>query len=728
MFTLKTAPAKTFAAAISAVAALSATAVVHQRIDWTYYEQSDGTIALGGANGSCAIPTTTAGHITIPSVINGKDVTAIGRYAFQNCRSLTSITIPMSVTRLEEGAFFGCTSVTNVFLSDSVSFIGDMAFSECWSLTNAQGFVIQKDILFGYWGNKTTLTIPSNVKSLSGYALYKKYNITEITIPNGVTNIGKYAFSECSKLKSVSIPTSILTFGERVFSNCEALESISLPNTLTEIADCFFSACKSLKSLKLPAKLKSIGASAFSSCTSLATIDFPNGLTNISRYAFSNCASLQSILIPPSVTTIGEHAFERCSKMASVRFLGEAPIMGESIFTEPPENAQVTLPAELESWAGIETPWYGMKVIAAKPDGGPYQQIIDKTTWTFTVSNGIASVYSGRFATPAIPNTTAGDIAIPAKLGNCDVGSIGDRAFYYCSKLTSVIIPDGVISIGESAFEGCTSLRTASLPPSMIALSNYAFYNCSNLQTVAFEDDILLIGNYAFCGCTSLASITFNGNEPAVGNYAFYSCPNTAKVFIPQNAMGWAAAGNLWNNMQLNYLNKEATPTYVNSIPEFTAFTPNASIKITPVARALFTQDDANALLDKVVFIPNDVSQEIRFFKKKATIDLTGAVVISAELDLEALEFKKTSKQVIEQILSAENGPVTISLNSAKAGFWYGIISSTTLDGLSAATTADVAERATANGVSLTIPKPQEGTAFLKVLIASQKIAAIGDN
>ena len=727
MFTLKTVPAKTFAAAISAITALSATAVVHQRIDWIYYEQSDGTIALGGANGSCAIPTTTAGHITIPSAINGKDVTAIGRYAFQNCRSLTSITIPMSVTRLEEGAFFGCSSVTNVFLSDSVSFIGDMAFSECWSLTNAQGFVIQKDILFGYWGKETNLTIPSNVKSLSGYALYKKYDITEVTIPNGITNIGKYAFSECSKLKSISIPSSVTTFGERAFYYCEALESISLPNSLAEIDVCLFTHCFSLKSVTLPKKLKNIKESAFSSCPSLATVDLPLSITNIARYAFSGCTSLQSITIPSSVTSIGEHAFENCPAMNSVRFIGNAPIMGKNLFTCPPEGAQVTLPVELKSWSGTGTEWYGMTVIAAKHDGGPYAESVEGITWEFTVSNGVAAVYSGQFGKPAIPKTTAGDVSIPQKLGNCPVTSIGDRAFYYCDRLTSVTIPDGVISIGESAFEGCSSLRIALLPPSMIAVGNFAFYNCSNLHKVVFEDDILLIGNYAFCGCQSLASITFNGNEPAVGNYAFYSCPKTAKVFIPPNAWGWAAAGNLWNDMQLIHFNKETARNYVNSLPDFTAFTPDASIQITPAARGAFTQDDANAFLEKVVFIPSDISQESRFFKKKSAIDTTGAVVISAELDLDALEFTKTSQQVIEQITAAQTDQVVISLNSAKEGFWYGIFSSSSLDGLKAARTPDYAARATANGVSLTIPKPREKTNFLKVMVGSQKFAADGD-
>ena len=100
------------------------------------------------------------------------------------------------------------------------------------------------------------------------------------------------------------------------------------------------------------------------------------------------------------MTGIGKNAFERCPALASVRFVGDAPVMGKELFTTPPENAQVTLPAELEGWVGIGDTWYGMTVIAARADGGPYSEMVDGVTWAFTVSNGMATVAAERSVRP----------------------------------------------------------------------------------------------------------------------------------------------------------------------------------------------------------------------------------------------------------------------------------------------------------------------------------------
>ena len=74
--------------------------------------------------------------VTIPDTIDGRKVTSIGGYAFRECTSLTSVTIPDSVTSIEQYAFRDCTSLTSVTIPDSVTTIGGSAFWGCKNLTS----------------------------------------------------------------------------------------------------------------------------------------------------------------------------------------------------------------------------------------------------------------------------------------------------------------------------------------------------------------------------------------------------------------------------------------------------------------------------------------------------------------------------------------------------------------------------------------------------------------
>ena len=113
-------------------------------------------------------------------------IKVIADSAFNDCTSLTSITIPDSVTSIGDGALSSCTSLTSVTIPNSVTSIGDSAFSYCESLTS--------------------ITIPNSVTSIGDYAFYSCTSLTSVTVPNSVTGIGDHAFYNCTSLTNITIP------------------------------------------------------------------------------------------------------------------------------------------------------------------------------------------------------------------------------------------------------------------------------------------------------------------------------------------------------------------------------------------------------------------------------------------------------------------------------------------------------------------------------------------
>ena len=84
--------------------------------------------------------------------------------------------------------------------------------------------------------------------------------------------------------------------------------------------------------------------------------------------------------------------------------------------------------------------------------------------------------------------------------GTYGVTSIGNYAFYGCSSLTSVTIPNGVTSIGNYAFYGCSSLTSITIPDGVTSIGIYAFYGCSSLTSITIPDGVTSIGDWAFYG------------------------------------------------------------------------------------------------------------------------------------------------------------------------------------------------------------------------------------
>ena len=226
------------------------------------------------------------GNIVIPEEIsyenNTLKVTSIGKDAFLDRSSMTSVTIPNSVTSIGSKAFSGCSKLTSITIPNSVTTIGTSAFEGCSGLTS-------------------------------------------VTIPNGVTTIGDFAFKDCSGLTSITIPESMTKISRETFSGCSGLTSVAIPKSISYIGSHAFYKCSNLPSITIPNSVTNIGEMAFANCSGLTSIVIPNSVEKIGDGAFYECSNITSVTIGSSVTEIGKRAFYWWAKNITIISLIEKP-------------------------------------------------------------------------------------------------------------------------------------------------------------------------------------------------------------------------------------------------------------------------------------------------------------------------------------------------------------------------------------------------------------------
>ena len=282
-------------------------------IDSFTYEINGESVTITGYTGS-------EGNVTIPSEIDGKPVTAIGERAFSQNNTLTSVAIPDSVTGIGDYAFYE-SGLENINIPAGVTTIGRSAFTNCKSLSSvtfAEGSRLSSigDSAFYLTWSLTSIEIPDGVTVIGDYAFYES-GLENINIPAGVTTIGMGAFEECFNLSGVTFEKD---------------------SKLTEIESGTFFGCVDLTSIEIPAGVTSIGIMAFCSCSDLTSVTFEEGsqLSSIREGAFYWCMGLTDITIPSGVTSIGSGAFNICEKLGSITFTGNtAPeLEADNVFDE----------------------------------------------------------------------------------------------------------------------------------------------------------------------------------------------------------------------------------------------------------------------------------------------------------------------------------------------------------------------------------------------------------
>jgi len=155
-------------------------------------------------------------------------------------------------------------------------------------------------------------------------------------------------------------------------------------------------------------------------------------------------------------------------------------------------------------------------------------------------------------------------VEIPSIIKGCAVTSIGVRAFYGCSSLVNVVIPDSVTSIGASAFSGCTSIVDVAIPQ-CVCLSTMreifpdgyqsvtniviadgvtrigaeCFKDCLSLKKIVIPASVSVIYDNAFQNCSALEEIVFLGDAPDVGNNILLGTPRSLKITVKEGSVGW---------------------------------------------------------------------------------------------------------------------------------------------------------------------------------------------
>ncbi|MBQ8357683.1 MAG: leucine-rich repeat domain-containing protein [Clostridia bacterium] len=485
---------------------------------------------------------------SLQSVTLPPSLKIIYTYAFYNT-SLTSLEIPAGVTDIKTWAFANSTLLKNVtFAGTALKNIGNDAFSGCAMLN---GVTLPDSVttigsrMFQNCTSLSSITVPAGVTTLPTSIFYGCTSLKTATL-EGVTSIGNNAFENCSLLETVNLPEGLLTIGQYAFNTCSALKSVSLPSTLTGIYSYAFSAT-GLIAITLPQGLTSIGSYAFAE-TGLTSVTVPKSVTSLGSSAFSDCTALQSAILEEGIALhynkLNSNMFNGCSRLSSVSLPGGLTAIGANAFLNCTSLTEIAIPADVTSFG--ESAFSGAGLTRVDYAG----TLADWCGMTFTNAAANPVSITGNLYIGGT-NTITATFAIPEA-----VTSIGAYAFYGCTGITELNLPGGLTEVGTDAFMGCTGITKAIVPTAAIGqftnanleyleinggaeIPASAFANFTGLISAKIGDTVTTIGSKAFSGCTALESITVpfigntkDGSANTAFKYIFGSVPASLKNIV----------------------------------------------------------------------------------------------------------------------------------------------------------------------------------------------------
>ena len=506
------------------------------------------------------------GDVVIPDEIDGCPVVSIGSI-FQNCDSITSITIPNGVNF---SSFEGCDNLLSVTINGNINYISQRAFYGCNKLVS--------------------LTVNGSVGSIGNSAFYYCASLSSIEITNGVNSIGEFAFAGCSMLSSISIGNNVTSIGQSAFNNTAfaddetnwengilyldgypietemSIRSCYIKEGTTLIADKIFDLCRNLTTIYIPNSVKFIGVNEFPKLTTV--------------YYIGTVADKNEIDINYQNTALNNATWHYLDDLNDV----DCNVCGESrFFKYTVNNGEATITKCLVT---------GTVVIPEELGGYPVTTI------------GENSFAMGDLKSVVIPDS---------------VTTIENGAFYNCGYLNTITFGKNVTRVGDSAFHGCVSLKTVYgydvtswcsinfgnysanplyyagdlyldgqlvteiiVPENITAIKDYSFSGYKKLTAINLHNKVESIGKGSFYLCDGIDNISIPSSVTSIGKDAFYNVSNLSSVHI-SNLAAWCNIdfeNNLSNPLyyaQSLYLNNRLVdeliiPTEVTGIKEYTFY------------------------------------------------------------------------------------------------------------------------------------------------------------
>ena len=453
----------------------------------TYRISSRGTASITKCNGAAS------GAVEIPAEIDGVPVTSIADYAFQHCKSITSVYIPEGITGIGYSAFYGCTSLETVNIPSTVEKIEYAAFYKCSALKSA-------DIAdLAAWCNTSLDGEYATPAHILGTLTVNGQPVTSITVRDYVPKISDYAFYGCKTLTSVTLPEALEEIGECAFYGCDGLASISVPDGVSVIGEGAFSDCDGLKELNIAAgnqkysnkdgNLIELDTKTLIRGVDSGIIPTDGSVVRLGSYAFSGC-SMISASVPDCIVAIGASTYKDCKQLTTATVPSSVDVIRAGVFSGCEKLTSVTLPDTI-NLIGVSA---------------------------FRDCTGLEN------------------IDLPASLGE-----IKDYAFANCVKLKSVTIPQAVKGIGGGVFDGCKSLSTIAVEKGntrygcdqncLIDYKNGTLLRGTYKGTVPTDGSVKKIGYYAFSGCDNLTAVVIPDGVSEIGINAFLDCDNLKTVY-----------------------------------------------------------------------------------------------------------------------------------------------------------------------------------------------------